>query len=175
MWNHAERVSRNRSSSVALKWDFFYAVGHSLPQELIDKIFQHSEHLFQLPIQVKETAKWMSDNRGYVALQRERLNPSEAEWDLKEAFNIGASANRWPEGTSQECQADLQQFYFECLKVACSILSTYASALQLDKDFFEEGHRDQSGTTLRLLHYPPMAQNTSSTNVRAGRTIAICE
>jgi hypothetical protein len=34
--------------------------------------------------------------RGYVPIEREKLNPSMKKGDAKEAFNIGLEHNRWP-------------------------------------------------------------------------------
>jgi isopenicillin N synthase-like dioxygenase len=89
------------------------------------------------------SAAWQEDNRGYVGVQREHLDESKPG-DLKEAFNVGYSSNRWP---SEQVQLKTQSqgkrcfmklvftlridFYQECLRTSLMILSAFALALGL--------------------------------------------
>jgi isopenicillin N synthase-like dioxygenase len=76
---------------------FFYAINHGVPDTLRDGIFAAAEAFFSLPVDVKEqySIKRSSHNRGYVAVEVERLDESAAASDYKEAFNIGLELLRF--------------------------------------------------------------------------------
>lgn len=87
---------------------FLYLTHHGIPQAAIDIAFQQAQRFFALPLTEKMAIAWASEqsNRGYVGLERERLDETQPG-DLKEAFNIGKepaegdsapTGNRWPQG-----------------------------------------------------------------------------
>jgi isopenicillin N synthase-like dioxygenase len=70
---------------------FFYVVHHGVAESTRAAIFAASREFFRLPAAAKEaySIKRSQHNRGYVALEGERLNEGAAPADYKEAFNIG--------------------------------------------------------------------------------------
>jgi isopenicillin N synthase-like dioxygenase len=78
---------------------FFYVINHpSIQLDLVQKMFEHSEKLFALPsevtipifllLQEKHNVDWKTDNRGYVGLLRERLNPNRPGFPYFVKLNI---------------------------------------------------------------------------------------
>jgi isopenicillin N synthase-like dioxygenase len=70
---------------------FFYVVNHGIPDAAREAIFAAARAFFSLPLAAKEACsiKRSRHNRGYVALEGERLNESAVQSDYKEAFNVG--------------------------------------------------------------------------------------
>jgi isopenicillin N synthase-like dioxygenase len=69
---------------------FFYVVNHGIPEATRSAMFAASREFFALPVATKEqySIKRSQHNRGYVALEGERLDERAARADYKEAFNI---------------------------------------------------------------------------------------
>lgn len=157
---------------------FMYVNNSGISPTLIEEIFMEMKQFFKLPFEVKNKVAWSDavSNRGYVGVERERLDPDKPG-DLKEAFNVGKEdnftgdnssiiLNRWPAGQDKFRETVLE-FYQACSKVADTILQAFAIALQLPESFFTLNHTDQNHT-LRLLHYPPLNQTPLPGQVRAG-------
>lgn len=155
---------------------FFYIRNHGISQSLIDKVFGQMQNFFALPLETKHQLAWSDEvsNRGYVAVERERLDPNQPG-DLKEAFNIGKDGNLgeaaltlngWPENLA-EFQPTVVEFGQACAMEMLRILQAFAIALRLPENFFTPLH-DQYDNILRLLHYPPIARTPQPGQVRAG-------
>lgn len=160
---------------------FMYLKNHGIPKPLIDRAFQQSQHLFSLPPEVKRSLAWSTEfsNRGYIGVERERLNPSRPG-DLKEAFNIGSEGttptdpsadpallqNRWIPG-DETFRTTLVEFFEECTQAADRVYRSFALALNLPESFLVDRHSHREHT-LRLLHYPPMPYELKPGQVRAG-------
>ncbi|MBD1921704.1 isopenicillin N synthase family oxygenase [Microcoleus sp. FACHB-831] len=157
---------------------FMYLNNSGISPTLIEEIFIEMKQFFKLPFEVKNKVAWSDavSNRGYVGVERERLDPDKPG-DLKEAFNVGKEdnftgdnssiiLNRWPAGQDKFRETVLE-FYQACSKVADTILQAFAIALQLPESFFTLNHTEQNHT-LRLLHYPPLNQIPLPGQVRAG-------
>jgi isopenicillin N synthase-like dioxygenase len=149
---------------------FFYVTQHGIPQATRDAMFEASRVFFALPSAVKEecSIKRSPHNRGYVAMEGERLNEKSAQSDFKEAFNVGLElaaddpevmagkpfrgANLWPEipGWRQTVLA----YYDACWNLGRRIHHGFALDLGIAEDFFED-KLDAPLATLRMLHYPP--------------------
>jgi len=150
---------------------FFYLANHGLPAELLERSFQASRDFFALPAEEKAEVAWQnaSSNRGYVAVRRERLDPTKPG-DLKEAFNAGPELtdatltaaerpyreNRWPAARPQ-FRAAVLELLQGCVTTSNRVLEAFALALDLPETFFVDSH-DQLHHTLRLLHYPPLPE-----------------
>lgn len=161
---------------------FIYLQNPGISSELIEQVFTQSQQFFALPAAVKNQVAWSSNlsNRGYVGVERERLDPSKPG-DLKEAFNVGnegspgngdqdkvssAVLNQWlPE--QQEFRSIVLAFYSACVESANHILCAFAISLGLPESFFTDRHNQQNNI-LRLLHYPPLNQAPKAGQVRAG-------
>jgi len=108
---------------------------------------------------------------GYVGLQRENLNPTDKKGDFKEAFNIVGNNNRFLTGPKElkDMKEITEQFYQCASNASLVILEAYALALKLPRDYFRKNHfTNQSGTTLRLLHYPEYELDSAEGQMRAG-------
>src|SRR5580698_3405047 len=68
---------------------FFYVVNHGIPEATRAAMFDASREFFALPVAAKEqySIKRSPHNRGYVALEGERLDEGAPRADYKEAFN----------------------------------------------------------------------------------------
>lgn len=161
---------------------FFYLIDHGISSSLLDRIFDHSQNFFALPIEQKQqlSIKQSAHNRGYVAMADERLNPN-AGADLKEAFNIGidlpvshpdvvankpfCGVNHWPELPAW--RLDMLTYFGACLALGRTVHRGLSLDLGLPEAFFEP-HLKQPIATLRLLHYPLQPAQTGETENAAG-------
>jgi isopenicillin N synthase-like dioxygenase len=90
------RIARDLGNA-ARGLGFFYIGHHGIPQAVIDAAFASAQQFFALPVDRKEALSITTnlDNRGYVGLQVEGLDPADRP-DMKEALNIGVA--RRPDG-----------------------------------------------------------------------------
>jgi isopenicillin N synthase-like dioxygenase len=148
---------------------FFYVTGYAFPATLLAQVFDAAHAFFALPVADKEqlSIKRSPHNRGYVAMQGERLQEGVPP-DLKEAFNIGLDLaaehpdvlagkpfrglNVWP--PIPGWRDTLLAYYEACWSLGRTIHRGLALDLGLPEDFFED-KLDAPMATLRLLHYPP--------------------
>ena len=70
---------------------FFYVVHHGVAETTRAAMFDAAREFFALPVAVKEqySIKRSPHNRGYIALEGERLDEAAPRADYKEAFNVG--------------------------------------------------------------------------------------
>ncbi len=160
---------------------FMYLKNPGIAHTLIDRAFTQTQQFFALPLTLKNQLAWSDEfsNRGYVGIERERLNPDKPG-DLKEAFNVGKEVNidenvdnqscvilnQWPRGQDNFRETVLE-FYQACTQTANIICKAFVIALQLPESFFSDRHTQQNHT-LRLLHYPALNQTPQPGQVRAG-------
>ena len=155
---------------------FAYIINHGLPQDLLGRVFDTSKKLYDLSHEEKMQAPHPDGpdvHRGYSypGLEKvsqymgsdERVAAQERQTrDCKESYEIGSEElaqqpNVWlPEPTLPGFRQFTTGFYWECNKIAQSILR--AMALGVGSDVadhlvkYHSGHNNQ----LRLLHYPPV-------------------
>lgn len=149
---------------------FMYLKNHGIPNAVLDSTFAQARHFFDLPVEVKEQVYWEPTNRGYVPIERQKLD-AERPGDYKEAFDLGSdlnpySPNKWPVGESEFCQ-QMTTFSEACEALASDVLRCFARALKVPEFFFVEYH-NQKKYTLRLLHYPALEVALKPNQVRAG-------
>lgn len=159
------------------KVGFVYITNHGLPQELLDQAFETAKRLFALSHDEKMQAPHPDGpevHRGYSypGLEKvsqymdgdEKVGEQLRETkDCKESYEVGSEENPqqpnvWlPEDTLPGFKSFTTKFYWECNKVAQSILRAMALGIGLeDPEYlikYHSGHNNQ----LRLLHYPPIA------------------
>lgn len=146
---------------------FFYLVNHGIPADLMTRVFARSADFFAEKPETKQAlaiAK-VGNNRGYVGLKTEALDPGKGE-DSKEAFNIGYAsdidpanppsdtsipANAWPE--TPGFRTDVGAYFAQCLSLGRRLHRAIATDLGLAPDHFEPFFT-RPMATLRLLHYP---------------------
>lgn len=146
---------------------FFYLVNHGISADLIARVFARSAEFFAQEPETKQAlaiAK-VGNNRGYVGLKTEALDPGKGE-DSKEAFNLGYApdldpvqsqpvdaipANAWPE--TPGFRTDVGSYFAACLTLGRRLHRAIATDLHLPPDHFEPFFT-RPMATLRLLHYP---------------------
>jgi len=154
---------------------FFYIINHAIPEPLRDAVFDAARAFFALPAAVKEeiSIKRSPHNRGYIAMEGERLDVSAPLADQKEAFNVGLEltadnpevlagkpfrgVNLWPSIVGW--RGTVLAYYDECWALGRRIHRGFALDLGIDENFFED-KLDAPLATLRLLHYPAPAERT---------------
>ena len=156
---------------------FFCVSGHGISAASKAALFQSSRRFFDLPLHRKQelSITLSAHNRGYVAMEGERLNVEQPP-DRKEAFNIGLEMqpnhpeivarkplrgiNFWPDIPGWR---DAMLGYFDkCLEIGRILHRGFCLDLGLDEQFF--GPKIESpAAVLRLLHYParPAAQSAT--------------
>ena len=151
---------------------FFYVVNHGVPRTLMDEAFATSRRFFALPLADKQAIAidTVGGNRGYSALLREALDPTQGP-DLKEAFNVGLdlasddpellagkpfrALNAWPDVPG--FRATLLAYFEACSRLAGRLHHAFARDLGLRLDIFDDKF-DRPMATLRLLRYPAPAE-----------------
>ena len=93
---------------------FFYLSEHGGPAELVERAFEWSRKMFDLPAEAKHNIRWTLNghNRGWTPLLEEILDPENSKApDTKEGYYIGRELpetdsrpfhgpNQWPTPTS---------------------------------------------------------------------------
>jgi isopenicillin N synthase-like dioxygenase len=156
---------------------FIYLKNHGVDPDLLEKTFAQSQQFFSLPLATKQQLAWPNEvsNRGYIAMQREQLNP-DRPGDAKEALNVGRedrtsansalTQNRWLAEDSSFREIVLN-FFEACTETADRVFRAFALALGLPESFIYDRHVNQE-SVLRLLHYPPIMQALKPGQIWAG-------
>lgn len=153
---------------------FFYATGHGISDPMLRETFDASRRFFGLDVAVKRSLamRRVGNNRGYVEIGHERLDPAAAP-DRKEAFNIGLElaagdselarpfrgANAWPDLPGWRDR--MLDYYQACLGLGCLIHQGFSLDLGLPETFFAD-KLDSPTATLRLLRYPAAPDRNAS-------------
>lgn len=143
---------------------FLYVRNYGLSEADRHALFTHGKSFFALDEAVKREVAYRSteDNTGYVAVERERLDPSRPG-DLKEAFNLrdprmANDRNLWPDDALPDFRPAMERAYETFVGVSHTLLRAFAMALDLPLEYFVERHAARN-QTMRLLHYPPTPEN----------------
>jgi len=157
---------------------FFYAAGHGVPEDLIDRAFAASRHFHALPMAEKLKLRLNENNIGYLPMNASVQGASTVHKATRpnqnESFFIshdrGADhpdviagkplrgRNQWPDlslpgvaGMRRDMVA-----YFTALGAMCDrIIPVFAVALGMKRDYFAPFFADEAHANLRCLHYPP--------------------
>ncbi|XP_020913405.1 2-oxoglutarate-dependent dioxygenase htyE [Exaiptasia diaphana] len=144
---------------------FVYLKNHGISDDEIAKVRQVSDTFFALP--VEEKAKCARDshgtNHGWVALERESLNPDRPA-DLKEAFNVEVEHSKWPTSTVPDMKPSLEGLYDKCAQLAFRILKVIGIGLKIKSpDWLIKAHQNIgkpiNSTAMRILYYPPITND----------------
>jgi isopenicillin N synthase-like dioxygenase len=154
---------------------FFYVSNHGIPESLREAVFEAARTFFASSLAAKEeySIKRSPHNRGYVAMECERLDTRAALPDQKEAFNIGLElaaddpevlagkpfrgVNLWP--AIPGWRETVLAYYDACWELGRRIHQGFAIDLGIDEHFFDD-KLDAPLGVLRLLHYPPQPQRS---------------
>jgi isopenicillin N synthase-like dioxygenase len=161
---------------------FFYIVGHGVPPEVVANVFISAAAFFAAPLEVRQAVAFSGpgDNRGYIPLGGESLDPTKAP-DVKEAFNIGLelapndpellsrvpfrAANLWP--LIPGFREAMLDYYSRLWRLGRDLHRGFAIDLGVEPEFFES-RLDRPNATLRLLHYPPVKEAPPDGQLGAG-------
>jgi isopenicillin N synthase-like dioxygenase len=161
---------------------FFYALGHGVPEEVIDRAFAASRRFHALPLDRKLDLRLNENNIGYLPINasvqgastvHKATRPNQNE-SFFISYDRGADhpdviagtplrgRNQWPESLLEI--RDPMMAYFDALGAMCErILPVFATALEMPADFFTRFFADEGHANLRFLHYPP--QDPSEDNL----------
>ncbi|KAK1833299.1 hypothetical protein QBC39DRAFT_254668 [Podospora conica] len=165
----------------AIEHGFIYIknTGKDIPLDAINGAFELSKKLFAAPLEEKQSCAIQQNNRGWTAMQYETLDPkNQKAGDPKEAFNFGeflhGKAQQPLPPTIASHEAQISHFRDLCYAVTLKLNTLLGIGLGVTPpDFFTKAHlrtTGPSGTTLRLLHYPPTtpSHSPSPSDIRAG-------
>lgn len=147
---------------------FFYLIGHDVPRELIDSVFQESIRFHNLPLAQKETIKLNDVFVGYMG-DREQLGRTSEYYqghtkpDRGEAFFMQRDRAPFALPFPNQWLDDLPGFretaveYFETLEdLSLRLMPLFATALNLPADYFTPFFPKYKNIAFqRLSHYPP--------------------
>jgi len=150
---------------------FFYLKSHSVPQSLIDRVFEQSRRFHALPEEVKSQVPWIdidTHRAGYQGIQKERVGRansnliSETKPNFYSKFVIirekqaGVETNVWPQNLPGFKEVVLEyQAAVEAL--GKRFLPLWATGLNLPLDYFDRLF-EIPHVNLSLLHYPPQKE-----------------
>ncbi len=161
-----------------VEYGFIILEKHPIQTALLERAYDLSERLFQLPNEVKMQYA-LKDNgfqRGYTPFGTEHAKDS-AVADLKEFWHVGRELpkghkyeadypdNIWPRELTEfkEVFTKMYERLDFCGEV---ILEALTMPLELPRDYFAKMVKD-GNSILRLLHYPPLPADRDPRSIRA--------
>jgi len=157
---------------------FFYAAGHGVPEEAIDRAFAASRRFHALPLEEKLKLRLNANNIGYLPVAASVQGASTVHKatrpNLNESFFIShdrgpdhpdvvagtplRGRNQWPQSLPEIREPMVA--YFKALGAMCDrILPVFAVALGMPPgwfaQFFAPNGAGEGHANLRFLHYPP--------------------
>jgi isopenicillin N synthase-like dioxygenase len=149
---------------------FFYLSNHGIPEATCDAVFSAARDFFSLPRESKELYSCKRSpyrDRGYFAMEDERLNVDSGRPDYKEAFDVALElsaddpqvlagkpyrgSNPWP--AIPGWRETMLSYYDACWALGLRIHRGFALDLGIDETFFDD-KLDAPLAVLRVLHYP---------------------
>ncbi|KAJ5223244.1 hypothetical protein N7468_007786 [Penicillium chermesinum] len=175
--SHPDGVGSGKALlDAAVKYGFLYVDSRTcaFSGSDIDQMFAISEEFFGLSTAEKLPFRRGANNRGWVGMHVETLDPEHHEkGDFKEALNIGELENGTLQQPLPSCTAaherTIARFTELCNQTCSQILQFLAHGLEIPGDYFTSRHDPSHGATgnsLRLLYYP-----ASITSYRSGKDI----
>lgn len=175
-------ANAHRLVQAAIDYGFCYISPQGTPfsEQLIDSQFELSKSFFACPTSEKEIFHVTTDNRGWLGMHNEILDPAKDTKEWKEAFNIGEfDADRMPRQmmpgvlSTEDALNQLSNFEAACEKTCEMFLTLMGKGLDVEdgEDWFARRHGRPSGCTVRLLHYPQLPEGAGfdiDADVRAG-------
>ncbi len=157
---------------------FIILKDHPISTELLKKAYHLSEKFFSLPEseKLKYVCKEGGGQRGYTPFGKEHAKDAQV-MDLKEFWHIGNELsagnkyfsaypkNLWPKEVP-DFKDTFLKIYRELESAGRVILEALTFPLDLPRDYFDNMIKD-GNSILRLLHYPPIPENTDPRCIRA--------
>lgn len=158
---------------------FFSVENHGVDMRLIEKCYAIAEEFFLLPTDKKLRYENLDiqGQRGYTSFGREHAKGSNAA-DLKEFWHVGRQitagsplANIYPENIWPteivEFKTCFNELYRQLEQCAMLLLEACALYVGEDKDRFTS-IAENGNSILRIIHYPPVAEDRNPASIRAG-------
>ncbi|SUW65058.1 2-oxoglutarate-dependent ethylene/succinate-forming enzyme [Buttiauxella agrestis] len=162
---------------------FFYLINHGISPELQQAVQDEAQQFFTLPEAEKQKVAMIHSPhfRGYNRAASE-LTRGKPDW--REQFDIGAERqalsinesqpgwlrlqgpNLWPE-SQPSLKPTLLQFQREMTAVALKLLRTFALALKLPADSFDNLYGNKPNEHIKLIRYPGKSATDSNQGVGA--------
>ena len=145
---------------------FFSIVGHKTNTTVTERIFSAAKEFYALPAPAKnallmDRPDWKLKGAGYMPFKNRKL-PTRDKANLNEAFLIkrdyrtGFDDNQWPQEIELPgFREAVEQYAIQIEKLALDLLPIYATALGVEKTFFDSAFISPSWR-LRMTHYPPV-------------------
>ncbi|XP_076466872.1 uncharacterized protein LOC143298078 [Babylonia areolata] len=140
---------------------FCYLANHHLPRTVLDNVLASSKRFFELDEKVKALyARQGMNSHGYIGVEKEKLNESRPEADLKEAFNFCPGEGKELPTEIPDLDKDFKDMFHCCHVLAGRVLDLMGVALELEDPHLLSnsirlaGH-EGSFVTMRSLYYPP--------------------
>lgn len=163
-------------------WGFAIVADHGISEDLIARAEEMSRTFFALPEEVKRSYHIPGGGgaRGYTPFGTE-VAKDQTIHDLKEFWHIGRDlppghqfephmpANIWPMELDG-FQETFRELFTAFDYAGSRILSAIARFLGLAADFFEDTVRD-GNSVMRLIHYPPVPENSPAVRAAAHEDI----
>lgn len=158
---------------------FFQLLGHGVPREVQKAAFDASARFFDLPMETKVQCKASIENgwKGYEALAGQSYS-AEYKGDMKEGFMLSMDLPEghplrgvpgrlltpltpWPSKQipDENFRAPIEAYAEAVSKLVETVLKLVAATLPYGPDVFDKMNVDPA-CPIRLLHYPPMPQDT---------------
>ncbi|MBW4331228.1 isopenicillin N synthase family oxygenase [Stakelama sp. CBK3Z-3] len=159
------------------RYGFALVKDHGIDPALIDRAWTQTEALFALPEDEKRRyfVEGGAGQRGYTPFKTEIAKGAE-HVDLKEFWHVGRDLakghpyaadmpdNIWPD-RPEGFRETFTTLFAAFEDTGSRLLSAIARYLALEPNWFDSAIKD-GNSILRLLHYPPIAEDAP--NVRAG-------
>lgn len=122
------------------------------PSPSLHRLLQQTKEFFNKTAEIKQSVSRTADNNGYVAFGQESLDPTAGQADFKECFNvtINPMSTRFPPDFPELEEAVKDFLEKTAIPLARQVLARLGPA------YAAQHFAEPSGTTLRLLHYPPL-------------------
>lgn len=147
---------------------FVVVTDHGIDLSRLENAYAAVEGFFALPTEEKEKYVVGKDGqRGYTAFGRENAKGNDVP-DLKEFWHVGRESiapNVWPE-KPEAFEREVAWLYDELDRVGLDLLRSLTKPLDVAEDTFDK-MATGGNSVLRLLHYPPVAEDADPNAVRA--------
>ncbi len=175
-WNSGDPVRRAafvRASGAALEdIGFFALINHGVDSDLIKKAYSVAAEFFDNDEASKKRFEDLAlkGQRGFTSFGREHAKGSEAP-DLKEFYHVGREGdsagpdNIWPD-VVPDFKPTMNTLFTQLDACAGALLEACALYVQVPQRRLADAAVNGQ-TVLRIIHYPPVADDANPASVRA--------
>ncbi|RDW57207.1 hypothetical protein BP5796_12657 [Coleophoma crateriformis] len=172
--------------SACLHHGFFLITGHGISTELQTRMFEMAEAFFSQTLEEKlvvdEKKAWGRSHRGYQVIGGEAYEAGTLP-DLKEGFQYGnhkdldhpdavakrvlCGPNQWPSGLPG-FRETMEEYHVAIHALAIKIFKLLSESLGVDYEGVFKSFTHDAANAVRLLHYPPHAEDTDTNQLGTG-------